>query len=139
MNLPLSGNHFSIAFLLVLGFSGREAAAQTCRQPAKEMARLELFFGAGAPRHPFSGKAFSQFLASEVTPRFPQGLSLFDGYGQWLSPQGHVTKERTKILLIYYEPDQGSEAKIEAIRNAYKLRFKQQSVLRADSFSCVQF
>ncbi len=135
----LGGNCFWIATLLVHGLASSGAAAQICREPAKAMARLELFFGAGPPRHPISGRAFSRFLASEVTQRFPQGLTLFDGYGQWLSPQGLVTKEHAKILLIYYEPDQDSEAKIEAIRKAYRVRFKQQSVLRADSASCVSF
>ncbi len=128
-----------IAVLLIQGAPCREAAAQNCQPSSKPMARLELFFGAGSPRKPVSGPAFAQFLAKEVTPRFPQGLSVFDGYGQWRSPSGKITKENSKLLLIYYVPDAGSEAQIEAIREAYKIRFHQQSVLRADSFSCVSF
>ena len=43
------------------------------------------------------------------------------------------------MLLIWYIADAETNAKIEAIRSAYKLRFHQQSVMRVDSSSCVSF
>jgi hypothetical protein len=98
------------------------------------MSRLELIFGSGVAE----GR-FRDFLAKEVTPRFPDGLSLFSGYGQWRNPDGHILKQQSRLLLIWYVPDAQSNEKIEAIRNAYKKRFHQQSVLRADGFSCVSF
>lgn len=133
------GKWLGIIILFEIGLSLPRALAQSCREPAKEMARLELFFGMGSPRRPISAARFAHFLAKEVTPKFPKGLSLFDGYGEWRSPVGRLTKEHSKLLLIYYEPDAGSEAKIEAIRDAYKHSFHQLSVLRADSFTCVRF
>lgn len=113
------------------------AKAETrCAPPAKSMARLELVFGLG---HEVSQHAFMTFLAQEVTPRFPEGLSLFSGYGQWRNSQGQIRKEASRLLLIWYVPDAQSNEKIEAIRKAYKARFAQESVLRADGFSCVSF
>jgi uncharacterized protein DUF3574 len=99
------------------------------------MARVDLFFG-GSKVTP---RAFGQFLAREVTPRFPEGLSLFDGYGQWRDAAKRISHERSRLLVIYYQPDAVSDDKIEAIRSAYEKRFHQKSVLRADSTACVAF
>ncbi|MGO9135241.1 MAG: DUF3574 domain-containing protein [Methylovirgula sp.] len=111
-------------------------AESACQPPAKPMARLELIFGAGRT---VSERRFMAFLGKEVTPRFPDGLSLFSGYGQWRNGDGKILRESSRLLLIWYVQDAQSDAKIEAIRQAYKKRFHQQSVLRADGVSCVSF
>ena len=97
------------------------------------MAKVELYMGA-------AGKAvdWRRFLAEVVTPRFPAGLTVLEGQGQWRA-HGRVNREATRILVIYYAPDATSEARIETIRSSYKRRFRQQSVLRADSAACVTF
>jgi hypothetical protein len=124
-----------IASFLV-GATGSPRADPSCESPASVMARVELFLGTGGGETP---RAFRSFLAREVTPRFPDGLSLFEGYGQWRDSSNHITHERSRLLLIYYRADAASDAKIEAIRVAYKKRFHQKSVLRADSAACVEF
>jgi hypothetical protein len=43
------------------------------------------------------------------------------------------------MLVIWYEDTNNAIARIEAIRAAYKKRFSQASVLRADGESCVSF
>ena len=43
------------------------------------------------------------------------------------------------MLVIWYRRAADSEAKIEAIRAAYKARFGQESVMRVDGVSCVSF
>jgi hypothetical protein len=130
------------AFLTFLLTGLPSALAETaCQAPAKLMARLELVFGAGhaGGGQTISERRFMGFLATEVTPRFPDGLSLFSGYGQWRDGKGRLIREPSRLLLIWYVPGQESEARIEAIRTAYKRRFHQQSVLRADGSSCVSF
>ena len=48
--------------------------------------------------------------------------------------------ETSRLLLIWYAPQAGADARIEAIRTAYKTRFGQDSVLRADGApECVTF
>ncbi len=103
------------------------------------MQKVELIFGLGGKTGTISARAWDRFIAREVTPRFPDGLSVFEGYGQWRDRHGAISRERSKLLLIWYVPDAASEAKIEAIRDAYKRRFHQESVLRADEISCVSF
>ena len=99
------------------------------------MLRVDLFFGA---RH-VGPNAWSRFLATVVTPRFPDGLTSYDGQGQWRGARGGLQKEASRILVIFYRPTAGADANIEAIRAAYKRTFAQSSVLRADSSACVSF
>jgi hypothetical protein len=78
-------------------------------------------------------------LAAEVTPRFPDGLTVFTGQGQWRAAGQAIIKETSRMLVIWYEDTNNASARIEAIRAAYKARFRQASVLRADGESCVSF
>jgi hypothetical protein len=119
-----------ILFLLVYPLG---ANAQSCAGNAQAMARTELLFGAGH----VSPTQWKDFLAKEVTPRFPYGLTVMDGYGQWKAPDGRIAKEKSHVLLIWHGFDQS--AKIDAIRDAYKQRFHQQSVMRVDGTDCVSF
>lgn len=103
------------------------------------MARLELIFGATTKRGFISQKEWKAFLAAEVTPRFPDGLTAYDAYGQWKSSRDVIEKLPSRVLLIWYAPGKDVDAKIEAIREAYKTRYRHESVMRVDSWSCVSF
>jgi uncharacterized protein DUF3574 len=94
----------------------------------------KLYFGLG-PIEP-AGKGVSEsqwrdFLDKEVTPRFPDGLSVVDVYGQWQG-KNQTTPERlrSKMLVIDYPDTQENRDKIEAIRTAWKRSTGDQSVLR---------
>jgi Protein of unknown function (DUF3574) len=82
---------------------------------------------------------WASFLETEVTPRFPAGLTILQGTGQWSGSDGLLAKERTNIVVIWHEPSRRTDADIEAIRSAYKTRFEQDSVMRVDGASCVSF
>lgn len=99
------------------------------------MARTELLFGASH----VGGVQWRTFLAQEVTPRFPEGLTAIEGYGQWKAPNGKISAERSRILFLWHAPGAEADSKIDAIRGAYKKRFRQLSVMRVDSADCVSF
>jgi hypothetical protein len=111
-----------------------------CRDPARAMPRLEMLFGTLRPEGPpITEEEWASFLDAEVTPRFPAGLTTLRGPGQWRGSDGRLAKEQTHILVIWHEPSRRADADIEAIRSAYKSRFRQESVMRVDSVSCVSF
>lgn len=104
------------------------------------MARLEMLFGTSRSRGaPVTDEEWARFLDTEVTPRFPAGLTVLHGPGQWRGSDGRLAKEQSNILVVWHEPNSRTEADIEAIRSAYKQRFDQESVMRVDSASCVSF
>lgn len=100
--------------------------------------RSELYFGvgeeSGTPERPQTERIdeaqWRGFLDKEVTPRFPDGLTVFDAYGQWLfrgAPQPN--RLATKVLVILHEDTPQRRADIEAIRLAWKQATGHQSVL----------
>jgi hypothetical protein len=104
-----------------------------------QMARIELLFGTGRKSgDPVGEVEWQAFVDSQVTPRFPDGWTVLTGYGQWRSGDS-VHKEGSRLLLIWAPRTADSDPRIEAIRNAYKARFEQESVLRVDGLSCVSF
>ncbi|MGH8518509.1 MAG: DUF3574 domain-containing protein, partial [Panacagrimonas sp.] len=98
-----------------------------------------LYFGTAKPGGVVSAQEWSAFLASEVTPRFPQGLSVWPAAGQWQSADGSLTREDSMVLNVLHADSAGAEAAIQAIVAAYKMRFEQEAVLRVKSHACVSF
>lgn len=104
------------------------------------MARLEMLFGTSRSHGaPVTDEEWARFLDTEVAPRFPAGLTVLRGPGQWRGNDGRLAKEQSNMLVIFHEPSALADAEIEAIRAAYKQRFDQESVMRVDGMSCVSF
>ena len=112
-------------------------------QAASNWVRTELYFGIGtvddanAATHEVHWR---EFLDHEVTPRFPDGLSVYDVYGQWRT-QGHTDIERLhskEIMLLYADTPQ-HRADIDAIRAAWKKETGDLSVLRVTQPAEVSF
>jgi len=94
----------------------------------------KLYFGLGPMDNPDKGVSEAQwraFLDKEVTPRFHDGLSVVDVYGQWQGvKQPAPQRLRSKMLIVDYPDTQVNRDKIEAIRAAWKRQTGDQSVLR---------
>jgi hypothetical protein len=103
--------------------------------------RTELYFGTGRPDGTVVSDAqFAQFIDEQVTPRFPDGLTLLAGYGQYKNSAGIINKEKSLVLILFYPPQMTDAGKlIEQIRETYKALYQQESVLRADSNSVISF
>ena len=105
--------------------------------------RTELYFGIGAVNDATTAaneRHWRDFLDREVTPRFPDGLSVYDVYGQWRAHE-HADIERlhSKELLILHADTAQHRADIEAIRSAWKRETGDQSVLRVMQPADVSF
>jgi hypothetical protein len=104
--------------------------------------RGELYFGTTKDDGTAYGpEEFETFLDNEITPRFPDGLTLLTGLGQWKGQKG-IIQERSQLLIILYPADSAAEssAKLEEIRDLYEQQFHQESVLRADAYPvCTSF
>jgi hypothetical protein len=106
----------------------------------KPVARTELFFGLARPDgSTIAGDEFQRFVDHEVMPRFPSGLTLLGGNGQFRDAGGTTVKENAKLLILLYPYDRDNSRKIEAIRTTYMKTYQQESVLRVDNASCVSF
>jgi Protein of unknown function (DUF3574) len=153
LGLGLVHHHFFGQASSVQASSGQNSAGQSASptlhgdaaHPAKTAGWVDtkLYFGLGpadAQEKGVSEAAWRSFLDSEVTPRFPAGLSVVDVYGQW---QGKNEKEperiRSKMLVIDYPGTAENEGRVEAIRAAWKRQTGDQSVLKVTQPADVSF
>ncbi|MBN3344255.1 DUF3574 domain-containing protein [Pectobacterium brasiliense] len=112
-------------------------AAEACQIGDKQV-QTTLYFGLNRPAGPVISEAeWKAFLDGDVTPRFKEGLTVFDAKGQWLGNDGVVARENSKALMLIHGADK--ERDIEALRTTYKSRFAQESVMRIDALVCVAF
>jgi hypothetical protein len=74
-----------------------------------------------------------------VTPRFPDGLTLLAGNGQFKDSAGNLIQEGSKLLILLYPFSKDLSRLVDEIREDYKGAFQQESVLRVDEHSCVAF
>ncbi|MFD3802309.1 DUF3574 domain-containing protein [Streptomyces sp. NPDC058611] len=102
-----------------------------------------LYFGTERPdgRDPVGEREFMGFLDREVTPAFPEGLTLQDGRGQWRQQDGDIVREISyEVVLLYPEKEAGERStRIERIRQAYEDRYQQDSVGRSDDKVTAEF
>jgi hypothetical protein len=105
-----------------------------------ELHRTELFFGLDRENAaPVSEAEWQSFVDTAVTPRFREGLTMFDADGQYLMDDGNLVHENSKVIVLLHEGGAARSRDIDAIREEYKQQFDQESVLRIDSLSCVAF
>ena len=116
------------------------ADAPPCPAGTARFSEYRLFFGrSGGAAEVVTEEAWRAFLATEITPRFPQGLTVLDASGQWRNPSGTIVRERTKLAVILAEPGESGMRLTDEIAQAYKRVFGQESVLRVVGPACASF
>jgi hypothetical protein len=132
-----------IAFVMLLLAPADVAFAQglSCPTPQNPMVEVELLFGRNiGGRLGVSDAQWRSFVAREITPRFPEGLTVLDATGQWRDTKTKApVREPSKIVRIIVPADAASDEKVEAIAAAYIKRFRQDSVGIVRRPACVYF
>lgn len=137
------GVRFLAAALLCAVAAG--AAAQTptpaCHGAQQRREVAELLFGRDiGGRLGVSDPAWRRFVAREITPRFPDGLTVTDAQGQWRDPgSGRIVREPSKRVEIVLPGNADDAARLDAIVAAYKRQFHQRSVGLILQSACVAF
>jgi len=127
--------------LLVAGEAAAAGAESACDTPQQPMLQIELMFGRNiGGRLGVSETAWSHFLAHEVTPRFPDGLTVVNAASQWRDKEhGALVREPSKLVTIVTAENPATPGKIAAIVAAYKRQFHQQSVAVITRPVCAAF
>ncbi|MDX3583674.1 DUF3574 domain-containing protein [Streptomyces europaeiscabiei] len=105
--------------------------------------QTRLLFGTERPDGgpAVTDEQFTAFVDREVTPGFPDGLTVQEGRGQWRDASGTIEKERSYELILLYPVSAAatSDRKIEEIRGDYLKEFAQEAVARVDDRTRVDF
>ncbi|WP_241968195.1 DUF3574 domain-containing protein [Streptomyces sp. ICBB 8177] len=111
-------------------------AAETPVGPREAYTETTLLFGTQRPDGgtPVTAAQFQRFLDTQVTTRFPAGLTVEDGTGQYRDRHGVIEKERSYRVVIVYPTRKAASAnaELEAVRSLYDHAFQQESVGRLD-------
>jgi hypothetical protein len=90
-----------------------------------------LFFGTNIPNGGHvSDDEWKTFVREVVTPRFKDGLTIFEGDGQWLDPRGDLVREHVMVVEVAHARTSAVDNDLRAIAGEYKKRFHQDAVLR---------
>ena len=128
------------AALLAVAIGEPLQAGDACPAGTERFAEYRMFFGRSkGGEEVVSEAAWRRFLAREVTPRFPDGLTVLDGAGQWRNSAGSIERERSKLLVVIAPPGAASMRRTAEIARAYRQRFGQESVLRVIRPVCASF
>jgi hypothetical protein len=125
-------------------FAVAEAAgAQSpCPLPGQQpVLTFQMFFGRNVhSRAPVSTAQWNSFLRHTLTPRFPDGFTVYDAYGQWLDPKTQsISRESTKVVIIAAADTAAVRAKVAEVSEDYRRLFHQQSVGIITSPGCAAF
>lgn len=101
----------------------------------------QLFFGRSLKGGgTVTDTAWQEFLAKSVTPRFPDGLTVLDGYGQWRNRStNQISREASTVVEIATDDSPATLAKLQEIRAEYRNAFRQDSVGLVLNQSCASF
>lgn len=99
-----------------------------CPESMSPWVTFNLYFGRGDRDNPdaISEDNWKIFLEEVITPRFPDGLTVIDVYGQHYDPAvNKVFSEKTKLLnvLVPYEALDSATSRVSEIETAYLERF----------------
>jgi hypothetical protein len=142
--LGLAARGLIAAALLSAVAAAGPASAQevaSCSAPALPKVRTSLYFGLSRPN---GGPAVTElewqvFLRDEITPRFPDGLTVLDGRGQWRGASGRIDQEPSKVVFLTHADSPVARGSIAAIVAAYRKAFDQEAVLWESDRICAAF
>lgn len=125
------------AVILMLGLAGCASAPKAgCPAGQSQMRTAQFFLGAKPPAK-LNDRDLRRFVDREVTPRFPDGVTVLEGGGQWKGSDNRLMREAAKMVLIVM-PDSGDgQARVEAVRTAYRVQFKHDPVVVVPPPACV--
>lgn len=114
------------------------ASLPTCGPGEQAGESAQLFFGRNiGPTLGVDEAAFQDFVAREIAPRFPSGMTILDAEGRWAS-QGQVVAEASKLVILAQVGAIDRQA-LSDIRVAYQRRFSQEAVLQLVGPTCLAF
>lgn len=117
----------ALAAAVLLAGCAAPAATPGCAERTVE----RLYFGLATPAGEVGEDEWRRFVDAEITPRFPDGLTIVEARGQWRGADGRVLRESSRVVEIVHDGE--AEARLAEIVARYKARFRQESVLRTSA------
>jgi hypothetical protein len=117
------------AIVVAIGTTTSPFRALSVGEGCTRQVQARLFFGLHGSAGLLSERDWAMFLAEVVTPRFPDGLTVFEASGQWRGPASRLEQEPARVVEIVHDDSANAKSFINQIVTVYKTRYQQQSVM----------
>lgn len=95
-----------------------------------ELIQVDLYLGRGMPDGDrVSDESFAAFIETEITPRFPDGLTMWEADGRYRDASGDVIAEPSNVVRLIFLDTQANETALMEVIQAYIAEFDQESVM----------
>lgn len=102
-------------------------------QRSPQWLETRIYFGLSSPQGRVTEAQWQAYVDEEITPKFPEGLTVLDAQGQWRNKQSKIVKEASKLLILVHRDTLIAEGLLRKAVSAYVTRFQQESVLRTST------
>jgi len=127
------------ALALIALLAACHPAARVC-ETGKPLVLTQLFFGLAKKDGAVTQREWQYFVSTEIAPRFPEGFTIVEGHGFWLSEEAKKTiSENSKVVSRLHDGSDRHNQDIQEIIGIYKQAFGQEAVLRIDTKACAAF
>lgn len=109
----------------------------SCPSSEERYVNEMLYFGTAKPHGTVKPNEWVDFLRTSISPRFPKGFTYWQASGQWQTSSKAIAREASYVVSLVHPDDEYHEKALAAIVHEYKLRFKQEAVLRVKGTVCV--
>lgn len=103
--------------------------APACPAGQEHLRTAQLFLGGQAGSAAVPESDIRTFVDREITPRFPDGVTVLDGGGQWRGAENQLIRQSQKVVLIVLPARGDPQDRLKAVRAAYRVKFRQESVV----------
>jgi hypothetical protein len=131
----------ALSLTLAACHHARDRIAGPSHAPTQAWTETDRFVGLGRPGGEVTPGEWQAFVNGVITPRFPDGFTVFSADGQYRASDGRIVREPCRVLLLLYPESSRADADrlISEIATQYAARFDQESVLRSDGARSVEF
>jgi hypothetical protein len=122
------------AYLYCMPFKLVLCLVLLCSCSATRMTGTDLYFGQSTPDGGrVTENEWRDFKENKIAGIFKDGCTVLSGTGNWYDSASHQSVTEPAYVVVYLYKNSGQISKqIDSLRNWYKIRFRQQSVLRVD-------
>lgn len=107
---------------------------------ALNLIKTELYMGKGVQGgYEITEKQFAEFIKKIITRYFPQGITVYETYGQMEEPDKTITKQATWVVAIVRARTAENDKKIKLIIDDYRKEFQSPQVMWTDSVVKARF
>ena len=108
--------------------TGAPLRTLACRSSEDLVVADTLYFGTNKPGGIVTPEEWQAFLATGVTPRFPQGITSWRASGQWRSETGALEHESSYVLQLVHADTAATERAVREVMDLYRAQFAQEAL-----------